>query len=229
MPGAPAPDFGALGARLREYGVTDAEFDRVFPASARDVSSEYWTPVAVAQRAASLLVQEGCRRVLDVGSGVGKFCIVGAAFTGATFVGVEHRGHFVATAREAARRIGVSSAEFIHGTFDVVNVAEFDALYFYNPFEENLWPPYVQLDQTVHLSEGRFSADLELAQLMLAQAPIGTRVMTYHGLGDGIPAGYALARKEPHRSGYLKLWVKTRPVTRRALRFRVLDFLDRDA
>ncbi len=229
MPGAPAPDFGELGARLREYGVTDAEFDRVFPTRAREVSSEYWTPVAVAQRAASLLVQKGCRRVLDVGSGVGKFCIVGAAFTGATFVGVEHRGHFVATARDAARRIGVGSAQFVHGTFDAVNVADFDALYFFNPFEENLWTQDVQLDQTVHLSEGRFSADVDRARHMLAHARIGTWVMTYHGLGDDVPAGYVLSHREPHRSGYLKLWVKASPVTRRPLGFRLLDFLDRDA
>ncbi len=150
-------ELGRLLSRLREgSGVADSAFDGVFPIAARKASSTFWTPVRVAQRAVRLLVRGTTTRVLDVGSGVGKFCIVGAASTDATFVGVEHRRHFVDVARQAARRVGVASAHFIHGTIDVVNVLEFDALYFFNPFEENLWHSNGQLDHTVHLSEGAF-------------------------------------------------------------------------
>jgi SAM-dependent methyltransferase len=182
----------------------------VFPSAARNVSFKFWTPVAVAQRAASLLVQEGCRRVLDVGSGVGKFCLVGAASTDATFVGLEHRGHLVAAAREAARRLGGSSAHFVHGTLDAMDATAFDAFYFFNPFEENLWTSHLQLDQTVALSRSRFDADVECAQRMLARARAGTRVVTYYGLGAAMPTSYILSHQEPHRSSFLKLWVKTR-------------------
>lgn len=200
----------ALGLRLRQGGrLSDSVFDEVFPSGARNVSCNFWTPVAVAQRAAWLLVQEGCRRVLDVGSGVGKFCVVGAASTDATFVGIEHRGHLIVAAREAARRIGVSSAHFIHGTLDGMVASEFDAFYFFNPFEENLWTAEVQLDQTVALSERRFEADVKCAQQMLAQARVGTRVVTYYGLGAAMPTSYVLSYQEPHRSSFLKLWVKT--------------------
>jgi SAM-dependent methyltransferase len=190
----------------------------VFPSAARKVSSQFWTPVTVALRAARLLVEEGARRVLDVGSGVGKFCIVGAASTGATFVGVEHRDHFVAVARDAARRIGAPTAHFIHGTLDAVDVADFDAFYFFNPFAENLQGPDVQLDQTVPLSEPRFLTDVERALRMLVQARVGTRVVTYHGLGDDLPPGYVLAHKELRRSGCLNLWIKTTSATRRRFR-----------
>src|SRR5258708_18721865 len=115
----PCTDAGELEAllssRLRDgYCVSDSDFDQVYPRAAREVSSAFWTPVSVALRVARLLVQGSPTRVLDVGSGVGKFCIVGAAATGASLVGVEHREHFVCTARETARLVGVSSARFVH-------------------------------------------------------------------------------------------------------------------
>lgn len=209
----PPVDFRALRSRLRKGGlVTDSEFDEVYPSAARKVSSEFWTPVAVASRAAKLLVRAGASRVLDVGSGVGKFCIVGAVSTTATFVGVEHREHFVAVAQEAARRIGAPKAHFVHGALDAVDLTDFDAFYFFNPFEENLWGPGVQLDQTVPLSEARFTTDVERAKWMLVQARVGTRVVTYHGLGDALPPGYVLARRQLR--GCLDLWIKTTPCTR---------------
>jgi SAM-dependent methyltransferase len=208
-----------LASRLREGAdIADSEFDQVFPLAARKVSPSFWTPVAVAQRAARLLAQGGSTRVLDVGSGVGKFCIVGAASTDATFVGIEHRGHFVDLARETACRVGVPSAHFVHGTLDAVHASDFDAFYFFNPFEENLWVSNDQLDDTVPLSNGRFFADVERAQAMLSQARVGTRVVTYHGFGGVMPAGYVLSRREPQRSGFLNLWIKTDSVTRWPIR-----------
>jgi predicted RNA methylase len=221
--GAPAPallpELHGLASRLREGAdVADSEFDQVFPFAARKVSSSFWTPVSVAKRAAELLVQGAATRVLDVGSGVGKFCIVGAASTDATFVGVEHRPHFVHWARDAARHLEVPSAHFIHGRLDVVKASDFDAFYFYNPFGENLWVTDDQLDDTVALSKERFVADVWRAQGMLAHARVGTRVVTYHGFGGVMPADYVLAHREPQRSGFLNLWVKTDSVTRWPIR-----------
>jgi hypothetical protein len=203
-----------LSLRLREGPYDDAEFDEVLPVAARKLSSAFWSPVAVARRAAELLVQGASTRVLDVGSGVGKFCIVGAASTNATFVGIEHRRHLVDLAMEAARRLGVRSAQFIHCTLDEVETSDFDAFYFFNPFEENLCGPDEHLDDTVPLSEGRYFADVKHAQRMLTRARIGTRVVTYHGLGGVMPGGYVLSHKEPLGSNYLKVWVKTDSVTR---------------
>src|SRR4051812_11881562 len=53
--------------------MSDAAFDQVLPAWAQLVSKVHWTPLAVARRAAELLVRDPESRILDVGSGVGKF------------------------------------------------------------------------------------------------------------------------------------------------------------
>ena len=54
----------------------DEKFERVYPARIRKLSAIYWTPVAVAAEAARLLVTRPGLRVLDVGCGPAKFCLV---------------------------------------------------------------------------------------------------------------------------------------------------------
>lgn len=190
-------------------GDPDAEFDDAYPPGIRAVSSCFWSPVSVAIRAAELLVTSRASRVLDVGSGVGKFCIVGAAATGATFTGVEHRPRFVSVARRVADAFGVTSAHFQCATFDAVDAKNCEGIYLFNPFEENLWGPIEVLDKTVPLSRERFARDTVRAERLLASARVGTRVVTYHGFGSVMPPGFRLMLRERHRSGNLELWVKT--------------------
>jgi SAM-dependent methyltransferase len=194
--------------RLREGRLVDSEFDDIYPPSVRAISSSYWTPIAVAMRAARLLVSRTSTRVLDVGSGAGKFCIVGAAATGASFTGIEHRAHLVQTACAAAARLSVEDARFLHGTFDTVDIATFDAVYFYNPFEENVWGRDHHVDDSVKLSHQRFIADIGGAERLLAGARVGTRVVTYHGFGGEMPPGYVRVLQEHCHSGSLEFWIK---------------------
>jgi SAM-dependent methyltransferase len=216
----PERHHGHRAARLRraldearaDDGDPDAEFDAAYPPAIRAVSSCFWSPVRVALRAAELLVTSRASRVLDVGSGVGKFCIVGAAATGATFMGVEHRPRFVSVAERVAEAFGVTSAHFQCATFSTVDLEDFDGVYLFNPFEENLWGPVERLDETVPLSRERFARDTVRAERLLASARVGTRVVTYYGFGSVVPPGFRLALRERQRSGHLELWVKTEDI-----------------
>ena len=190
---------------------SDAEFDQLYPPYVQSVSKLFWTPVAVARRAAKLLVTSTSTCVLDIGSGSGKFCIVGAATTGATFIGVERRKHLVTVAKDAAARAGVERAHFIHGTFDMMDPLQFDALYFFNPFEENMWTENF-LDRTVDLSYERFIADVRRAEQFLGRASVGTRVVTYHGFRGEMPSTYRLIERERCHTSHLELWIKTEPL-----------------
>ena len=87
---------------------SDAQLDALLPEAVRRVSSVYWTPVRVARRAAQIFDDLGISRVLDVGSGPGKFCIVaGARVPRMSFVGIEHRPHLVAAAQSLAASVGL--------------------------------------------------------------------------------------------------------------------------
>jgi len=188
--------------------ISDGVFDLLYPRSARLVSSVFWTPVSVAMRAAELLVLDGATRVLDVGSGVGKFCVVGALATGASFTGIEQRSHLVTIARETARRVG-ARATFIEGRLASDSLRDIDAIYFFNPFAENAFPPEDHLDHTVELSLDRALSDVELAERLLADAKVGMRVVTYHGFGGDMPPTYTLQLTEKHRTDQIEFWVKT--------------------
>ena len=200
--------------RLLQQGepVADRWFDELYTPSIRALSSTFWTPVRVAQRAALLLRTGTKRRVLDIGSGAGKFCLVAAASTELEVTGIEHRKHLVNVAVRAAERLGVH-VRFVHGDLLAVDWAAFDSFYLYNPFVENLCPVTDRIDGSVELSEQRFRDDLQTVLEAMAHARVGTRVVTYHGLGADLPPTYSLASREWAGSGELRLWVKDSGLT----------------
>lgn len=189
----------------------DRRFDAVYPPAIRRVSRQHWTPVEVAVRAAGLLADRPGARLLDIGSGAGKFCIVAAAVTGARVSGIEQRGRFVDVAREAAASFGVD-VDFRAGTLADCDPRLFDGLYLFNPFGENLCSTKDRLDDTVELGEARFRRDVAAAEDFLRGAAVGTRVVTYCGFGGIMPRGYERVARE-RRGGTLELWVRTEKPT----------------
>ncbi len=58
----------------------DVTFDDLYPEDIQNLSPMHWTPVDIARRASNFLAIPNAR-VLDIGSGVGKFCITAGFFT----------------------------------------------------------------------------------------------------------------------------------------------------
>lgn len=193
--------------------VDDRLFDDVYPLHIRRASSVHWTPVEVAVRASRLLAAEPGSRLLDIGSGVGKFCIVAAAAVDARIRGIEQRPHLVAIAERAAARIGVS-VTFTTGTFAPSDADGVDGFYLFNPFAENVCSSADSIDVTVERSITRFERDIALAEDLFREARVGARVVTYCGFGGRLPAGYTLTTRE-RCAGLIELWVKTGRAGRR--------------
>jgi hypothetical protein len=190
--------------------VADRAFDAIYPAPVGARSWRYWTPVDVARRAAEMLVTDESTRVLDVGSGAGKFCLVGALTTPGHFTGIEQRVHLVEMAEAIARRYGASRASYLQGDMREVDWHRFDAFYFYNPFAENTFTGSDCLDDTVELDPRRYERDLAYAVSALSRARVGTRVVTYHGLGRDLPKSYERFECAVAGSDVLELWIRVR-------------------
>lgn len=193
---------------------TDDAFDEQLPRDLRIKSSTYFTPLEVARQAATLLAPEPGMSVLDVGAGAGKFCLAAAlAVPTATFVGVELRGHLVQLASRLATQLGLQNVRFVHSDALDLDWSQFDSFYFFNPFAEHLFESALVLDHSIKLDPSNFVHYVTGARQRLAQARIGTRIVTYHGFGAPPPLGYDLACRGPGDSDRMELWIKTREVT----------------
>lgn len=208
--------------------VADRVFDdALFNEEFQRVSASFWTPVEVAVRVVELfestlraLGRKGNKRVtlLDIGSGVGKFCLVaGASRPSFDVHGIEHRPHLVASARDASRRLGLTNAHFHDGAIDDLlpnrpdlSVEDVDGFYLFNPFAENLTERHDRLDSTVDLSDARFLHDIGVMEEILRRARVGALLITYCGFGGLLPRGqYQLVDRQTC-AGTLEVWAKVR-------------------
>jgi SAM-dependent methyltransferase len=188
----------------------DEVFDLQLPAPLHVKAGLHFTPIEVARHAAELLAPT-TERVLDVGSGVGKFCIPAAkARASAQFVGVEWRRHLVELAAHLAG--DVPNVAFIHADAFELDWSAFDAFYFFNRFGELVQPRACWLDDTIAPDPGSYLLYISAAIQRLRDARAGTRVVTYHGLGEPLPACYDLVRSDSFGTDRVELWIKTREV-----------------
>jgi len=188
----------------------DDRFDQIFPSPLQKVSSIFWTPVTIAAQASQLLVDRRGTRVLDVGSGVGKFCLVGAALTDGYFTGIEQREDFVKAAKDAVAKQRITNIQIIHGNVTEHSFSEYDAFYLFNPFEAYVFERS-KINGALPVSINLYRKCVKHVAAELARKSIGTRVVTYAGCAHEVPNCYACKRSD--FGGRLKLWVKVREAT----------------
>lgn len=185
---------------------SDKQFNRLYPAPIRLLSARHWTPLAVAREASAFLAAESGKRILDIGSGVGKFCL-GAAYyyPDAFYYGVEQRKDLVSYAQAAAVTLGLKNVSFVHNNFTQVGLNEFDHFYFYNAFYENL-KGTEKIDHKITHSDQLYHVYRSHLFRQLEQMPAGTRVATYYGYEDELPPAYHVVGTA--MDNLLKFWIK---------------------
>lgn len=186
----------------------DQEFDLIFPEAIGRLSDCHWSPVNVCRTAAQMLAVEPGTRVLDIGCGPGKFCVIGATTTQGRFTGVEQRGRLARIAQDVVRKHRVPRVDIVHGNIQDVNFRDFDAFYLFNPFEENIMPA-LRIDYDVDLNPRLYTDYSAHVQQQLLRMPLATRVVTYCCDGLEIPDCYACVKTAFTEK--LKLWVKKHP------------------
>ncbi len=184
--------------------VDDSAFDTIYPEWIQKLSDRHWTPVDVARKAAIFLADAPEKRILDIGSGAGKFCLVGASLTQGRFYGVEQRESLVKLSEEIALKNGIANAEFIHSNINEIPFSCYDAFYFYNSFFENL-DRSCPIDKTMRLKIGLYHTYSAYVKQQLDLTPAGTKLVTFWSNRDEIPDSFSL---EASFSGALHFWKK---------------------
>lgn len=93
-------------------------------------SARHFTPVNIAIKAAKLLVDKPTDKILDIGSGVGKFCCIGSAVTDAHFYGVEKRKTLTNLSNKIKRNYKLKNAHFINNDFTALDFKNLMAFIF---------------------------------------------------------------------------------------------------
>lgn len=186
----------------------DQDFDLIFPEAIGRLSVCHWSPVNVCRTAAQMLAVEPGTRVLDIGCGPGKFCVIGATSTQGHFTGVEQRGKLARIAQDVVKKHRVPRVDIVHGNIQDVNFRDFEAFYLFNPFEENVLPT-LRIDYDVELNPKLYTEYTVHVHQQLQRMPMATRVVTYCGDCLEIPDCYACVKTA--FTDKLKLWVKKHP------------------
>ncbi len=185
--------------------VNDEEFNSIYPPPIRVAAEFHFTPVDVAKFAAQVLVDRPGMRVLDIGSGAGKFCMIGAACTNGHFTGVEQREPLYQLSNQLAEEYGLSNVSFVHSNVTEIGFDGFDAFYFFNSFYENINRDN-PIDNSVKLDRQHYDEYSLFVRQKLDAMPLGTRLATYFSYMDEVPGSYEV--RITYFNGYLKFWEK---------------------
>lgn len=194
------------GGKKEKFFSSDEGFNQLLPDHLHEVAARHWTPVDVAIKSAAFLSTHDGAKVLDIGSGAGKFCMIAAFYhPSVQFTGVEQREELVDFCNRLKELLQLSNVDFIHGNIKDFDISAFDHYYFYNSFYENI-PGTQKIDYKVHYAESLYSYYNLALYKKLNKTPSGTRLVTYHSLGQEVPPGFEIVHTD--YADFLKFWQK---------------------
>lgn len=188
--------------------VSDEQFDACLNSFTKRHSATHYTPCEVALHATQFLCAEAGEghRILDVGAGVGKFCLIGAALMeDVHFFGIEQRRSLCTVADELVDQSGLNNVSLLCGNAMILNFSDYTGFYLYNPFYEHL-EPFSAIDESIDLDADYYEIYCGYVRKQLQALPKGTRVVTYYGGGEEIPMNYDLVKQAFNND--LKCWQK---------------------
>jgi len=185
---------------------SDTQFNQLYPSSIQLLAQRHWTPLLIARKAANFLAAENNVRILDIGSGVGKFCLAAAHYKPkALYYGIEQRKKLVTHAESAKETLRLENVSFLNGNFTQVDFRKYNHFYFYNAFYENI-SGTDKIDNSIDYSLELYNYYNRYLYKQLEQKPSGTRLASFHSLEDEMPDGYHIVGSE--MNDLLKFWIK---------------------
>ncbi len=191
---------------LADFFRDDKHFNKLYPYHIRMLAERHWTPVKIARAAALFLGAESGSRILDIGSGVGKFCLCAAQLKpDCFFFGIEQRENLVHCAEKVKGKLGLNNAFFVHANMTMIDFNAYHHFYFFNSFYEHLEPD-VKIDRNIQHSIEFYDYYSKYFFDQLEILRPGTRLCTYHGRETQVPGSYRLV--DSLYDEKLKFWIK---------------------
>lgn len=185
--------------------IPDIDFNAIYPPRISSLAKKHWSSVSISKLASEFLVDRPGTKVLDIGSGAGKFCLIGATNTKGHFTGVEQRGELVELSARLSKSYRIHNVKFIHANITSIKFNDYDAFYFYNSFYENI-DVLNSIDFSVRLDIQLYHRySMHLVE-QLVSLPAGTRLVTFCSPLSIVPQSFKL--QDSSHGGLLKFWEK---------------------
>jgi len=190
--------------------VEDIEFDQIYPPRIRALSKVQWSSIEVARRIAFLVGTNSTARFIDIGSGVGKLCVLLSLLTDMEIYGIEQREDLFSVSRTVVKNNHLKNIYLIHGNMMKLDWSKYDVFYFYNPFQEHncgSWEGGL-IDKNIDLDRKHYAQYISEAFRQMTWLKPGKKVITFHGYGGLIPPSMKLLNSCQVNNGDLCLWEK---------------------
>lgn len=165
----------------------------------------HWTPIPIVEETVAWFNKMKATRILDIGSGVGKFCLRAATLSKAHFTGVEFRDNLHQVAQNIKADLKLENVDFILSNITEVEFKGFDAIFYYNPFcEQNATSDLIDNHITISPQVLKNYESHVFTQLDIM--PKGTLLVTYRSDSFQPPSSFH-AQNILH-NGNLVFWKK---------------------
>lgn len=187
--------------------IEDDDFDVIYPEDIRPMAFTHFTPVEMAIKAAKYLVQKPGTKVLDIGSGAGKFCMIGSVCTDGHFTGVEQRDNLHELGLQIYKKFKLKNITFINSNINQIDFSGYDAFYFFNPFYENIIQ-FEKIDDAIEVETNLYNEYSNYVKKQLDKMPLGTRLVTFFSAYDEVPESYQLVSNDDRQK--ISMWEKSK-------------------
>ncbi len=172
----------------------DELMDGVLPDEYKLHAARHFSGCYIIKLAAEFLSEVFNPRILDIGSGSGKFCQLGALIHPYTqFTGVEYRLDLVDIALELKRDFQLDNVKFINENIVNHSFQPYNGFFMFNPFLEHR-NAAARMDHFQDAPEKEMEYS-HYVQDQLSQCQPGARLATFYVLKNQIPSNFKVVKE----------------------------------
>ncbi len=175
---------------LPSFLSSDKLFLELYPKEFRLNDQMHFTPLEVTRRASHFLATQAGEKIVDIGSGIGKFCIPAAMMhTQQQFYGIEIRKDLLDASTVLQQQLGIKNLHMIHGDILQHQLTIYDHFYFFNAFYEQQ-DEAEKLDRELIFKSSLYRKYHAHVYKELEKKPIGTKLATFFSQSELFPSSY---------------------------------------
>lgn len=173
--------------------VLDESFDNLLSPAFQKVADQQYTSIFIAQKAAAFLCELKSAKVLDLGSGTGKFCLIAALEHSNDITGVEFRKSQVEEANALKDKFKVENVHFLCEDMKNIDFELYDSFYIFNPFFEHK-VAQARMDNEIEYAVNSHSLYVDLLYKKLNSLSSGKRIAAFHVPQAQIPSQFKVVQ-----------------------------------